>query len=81
MRRRCRRVATTGGRRRAVGGDGTGPVDLDGAALLEQLLQLVTGSLDTGLHAGHGDAELGGGSLVGLAVDVDAGEGVVSRWG
>ena len=41
----------------------------------------MTGSLHTGLHAGHGDAELGGGLLVGLAVDVDSGEGVVRGWG
>lgn len=44
-------VAATTGVRRAVGGDGTGPVDLDGAALLEEVLQLATGTLNTRLGA------------------------------
>ena len=64
-----------------VVGDGADGVELDDAALLEQLLELASGALDPGLHSRHRDAQRVGGAMVGLAGDVDSLERVTAGRG
>ena len=62
-----------------VVGDSTATVEFNGAALLEQLPEIAAGALDTGFHPRDGQPEVGGGALMGVAVDIDSREGVAGR--